>query len=98
MQTRQTPSRKSKETISRRNLIKLMILAGPKMSRPSSLLADMVPAPSTGPDNGSDALPRHPRLFYNADSLEHLRKLLASEPAVYDALKRQGDELMAAGL
>ena len=91
------PCEKPVETISRRDLLKLMILAGPMMSRPSSLLADVVPAPSTGPDNGAEALPRHPRLFYNADSLERLRQRLASDAAADGALKRQGDELMAAG-
>jgi hypothetical protein len=88
---------KSIEKISRRSLIKLMLLAGPMTTRPFSLLAEIVPISSaTGRDTGKDQPSLRPRLFYNSGSLEHLRQALASDAAVDDALKERGEELLAA--
>ncbi|MGH7952555.1 MAG: hypothetical protein ACREFE_11650, partial [Limisphaerales bacterium] len=85
------------EKISRRSLIKLMVLTGPIMYRPVSLLADVVSNPSTtGRDDGNDQLPLHPRLFYNSASLDRLRQWLASDAAANAALKKRGEELLAA--
>ena len=81
------------ENISRRSLIKMMLLAGPLMSQPISLLAG--DAPSAGRDVGNGRRPARPRLFYNADSLEHLRQWLASDEKASDALKRRGEKLLA---
>src|SRR5258708_38603255 len=88
---------KSVEKISRRSLIKLMILTGPMICRPVSLLADVTSAPSTpGLDAGNDQPPPHPRLFYNSTSLDRLRQLFASDVTAYEALKRHGEELLIA--
>jgi len=88
---------KSVEGISRRSLIKLMLLTGPIMYRPISLLGSMVPSPSiTGHDARDNQTPPHPRLFYNSDSLDRLRQLFASDVIAYEALKKHGEELLAA--
>jgi oligo-alginate lyase len=85
------------EKMSRRDLIKLMALAGPIMCRPISLLADVVPRPFTaGRDAGNDQPPRRPRLFYNSASLNRLRQWFASDAAANAALKERGEELLAA--
>ena len=90
---------KSVEKISRRSLIKLMILAGPVMCRPVALLADVVPSASTtGRDAGNGQPPRHPRLFYHGASLARLRQLLAADAAAHAALNQRGEELLAADL
>ena len=79
------------ENISRRDLIKLMVVAGSAMCQPVSLLAELVPAPAAaGP------LSAHPRLFYNATSLEQLRKMFAADAAADANLKKSGDKLLAA--
>jgi hypothetical protein len=82
------------DNISRRSLIKLMTLAGAAMSRPASLLAEVVPGQAA--DGRAEA--DHPRLYYNAASLEDLRQRLATEVAVDANLKRRGEELLAADL
>jgi len=93
----QSPAIKSVEGISRRSLIKLVLLTGPILSRPISLLADMIPGPSASSlDAGNDQPPPHPRLFYNSDSVNRLRQWLASDAAAYEALKKLGEELLAA--
>jgi oligo-alginate lyase len=85
------------ENISRRSLIKLMLLAGPLISRPVSLLADIVAAPSSaGGQTRNDPPPAHPRLFYNAASLDRLRESFASDVAADEALKKRGEQLLAA--
>ena len=74
-----------------------MVLAGPIMCRPVSLLADVVRSPSTaGRDAGNDQPPRRPRLFYNSASLNRLRQWFASDAAANAALKERGEELLAA--
>jgi len=98
------PSRKSHvpatehgEKINRRSLIKLMLLAGPMMSGSVSVLAEAAPSASTDnrePQN--DARPSRPRLFYNSASLNHLRDAFTSDTASYEALKKRGEELLAA--
>lgn len=87
---------KSFENISRRELIKLTLLASAAMCRPAALLADMIPAPSANKDPQADQPESHPRLFYNASSLERLRQTLAADPAADAALKQRGNELLAA--
>lgn len=85
------------EKISRRSLIKLMVLTTPIMSRPVSLLAEVLPNSSTPPcDAASGESPRHPRLFYNPASLYRLRQWLASDAAANAALKERGEDLLAA--
>ena len=85
------------DNISRRSLIKLMILAGPVFCRPVSLLADIVPRPpNVGSNTGNSQLPPHPRLFYNSNSLAQVRQWLASDSAANDSLKKHGEELLAA--
>lgn len=83
------------EGISRRDLIKMMTLAGAAMCRPVSLLAEVIPGPIADAGSGEPATV-HPRLFYNGVSLDRLRQALATD-AVADAnLKDSGDELLAA--
>src|SRR6516225_1379238 len=86
------------ENISRRSLIKLMVMAGPAMCRPVSLLASAVSGQSTSGGTGADWPPRHPRLFYNAASLDRIRQMLASDAAADADLKKRSEELMAASL
>jgi oligo-alginate lyase len=88
---------KSVEKISRRNLIKLMVLTSPIMCQPVSLLADVVPgSPTNGRDDENDQPPPHPRLFYNSASLNRLRQMLASDATTHAALQQHGAELLAA--
>lgn len=86
------------ENISRRDLIKLMAFAGPALARPISLLASAVPSEGAASGTGADAPLRHPRLFYNAASLDRLRQMLASDAAANEALKKRGEDLMTADL
>lgn len=83
------------EKISRRSLLKLMILAGPVMCRPVSLLAGVIPSPSAAGRGARNDQPlRHPRLFYDSASRDRLRQWLASDAAANAALKRRGEELL----
>src|SRR6202012_4357316 len=85
------------ENISRRNLIKLMLLSGSMINSPISLLADMVPDSSANSrDTGNSQPTPRPRLFYNSASLKRLRQSLATDTAAYEALKKRGEELLAA--
>lgn len=85
------------ERISRRNLIKFMILTWPAAYQPVSLLAEAGPtASTTGDEAGAEARSSHPRLFYNLASLDRLRKWFVSDAAADAALKKGGDELLAA--
>lgn len=86
------------ENISRRDLIKLMTMASAAMCRPVSLLADVVPGQNQDAGSRVDPLTSHPRLFYNAASLELLRKTFATDNAADADLKNRGDELIAADL
>jgi len=86
------------ENISRRELIKLITLAGVAMPRPVSLLADAVPGQSAGAGAAAVLPTAHPRLFYNAASLKHLRQILATDVAADASLKKRGEELLAADL
>jgi hypothetical protein len=88
----------SVEKINRRNLIKLMALAGTAMCRPVSLLAEVVPGQATDTGTGTNPVMSHPRLFYNAASVERLRKILATDAAAEADLKKTGEELIAAAL
>ena len=84
------------ENINRRDLIKLMTLAGAAMCRPVSLLADVIPGQIADTETGADLIAVHPRLFYNAASLERLRQALATDAAAEANLKSSGEELLAA--
>ncbi len=85
------------ENMSRRSLIKLMVLTSSIAMRPVSLLADVTAGlPTASPNPGNDQSWQHPRLFYNQASLSHLRHWFASNAAARDALQRSGNELMAA--
>lgn len=82
------------ENISRRDLIKMMTLAGAAMCRPVSLLADVVPGQIA--DGAGEPVMVHPRLFYNAASLEQLRQALAADSGAHADLEDSGKELLAA--
>lgn len=86
------------DNISRRDIIKLMVLAGAAMARPVSLLADVVPGQTTNTNNSTGPLASHPRLFYNPTSLEHLRQALAKNSAANADLKKRGKKLLHAKL
>lgn len=86
------------ENISRRDLIKWMTLAGAAMCYPASLLADPISGPTADTAAGTDQPAAHPRLFYNAASLEHLRQILATDVTAAADLKKGGEELMSAEL
>jgi len=86
------------DKVSRRDLIKWMTLASAAMCRPVSLLADVVPGHTTDSGTGKDQPAGHPRLFYNAAALEHLRKILSTDVAANADLKKHGEKLMAASL
>jgi oligo-alginate lyase len=83
---------------SRRDVIKLMTLAGAAMCRPVSLLADVIPGQSADGEGSGRQPAVHPRLFYNAASVNSLRQILTTEAATYAVLKKHGDDLLAAGL
>ncbi len=75
------------ENITRRDLIKLMTLAGAAMCRPVSLLADALPVQTASAGSQPIQLASHPRLFYNASSLEPIRQMLAADTAANADLK-----------
>lgn len=83
---------------SRRDVIKLMTVAGAAMCRPISLLADMAPGQITDAAGNAAQQTVHPRLFYNAASVERLRQILAADAAMDAGFKRRGAELLAAAL
>ena len=84
------------DTISRRSLIKLMLLAGPMMSGPISALAAATPPLNASGRGQNVQTSSRPRLFYNAASLDRLRQSFASDVASYEGLKKRGEELLAA--
>ncbi|MBU6399084.1 MAG: heparinase II/III family protein [Verrucomicrobia bacterium] len=84
------------EPITRRELIKLMVLLSAAVRPAPCLLAEAVFNPSPDGTNGAHPPPPHPRLFYRTAALERLRQMLASDPAAHAALKQQGDQLLAA--
>jgi oligo-alginate lyase len=86
------------ENISRRSLIKLMVLASPAMCSPASLLARAVPGQSKNGDIGVKLRLPQPRLFYNSSSLERIGQMLAADAAAHAALKGKAEQLMAASL
>lgn len=83
---------------SRRDVIKLMTLAGAAVCRPVSMLADVLPGQIADAAVSGSPQAVHPRLFYNAASVEQLRRILATEVAMNAGLKRRGEELLAADL
>lgn len=91
------------DSLSRRSLIKLMALASPALCGSASLLADsleggLVEGESTAKPGDSVQTKQRPRLFYNAESLNRMRAMLAADPDADAALKKRGEELLAAEL
>ncbi len=83
------------ESISRRSLIKLMALASPAICGSTSLLAGEATAQSAAAKPAGKH-PRRPRLFYNAESIAQMKRLLASNASLDTAIKERGDHLLAA--
>lgn len=86
------------EGISRRSLIKLMAMASPAICGSTTLHASMSSAGPGGVGQTTTHSVNRPRLFYNADSLNRMRQILASDPTADASLKRRGDELLVADL
>ncbi len=85
------------ENMSRRSLIKLMVLTSSIAMSPVSLLADITAGqPTASPHPGNGQSWQHPRLFYNLASLKHLREWFATDAAAHKALEHRGAELLAA--
>lgn len=84
--------------ISRRDVIKMMVLASSAICQPVPLFADVVPGPSATGTTNADRPLGHPRLFYNATSLKHLQQAFSTDTAAADSLKKLGEELMTARL
>src|SRR6516162_2386041 len=86
----------STENISRRDLIKLMVMASSAICQPITLFAYVIPSPSAAGTPNTDRPLGHPRLFFNATSLNHLQQVFSTDTAAADSLKKFGEELMAA--
>lgn len=84
------------ESISRRSLIKLIAMASPAMWVSALPLAGGTNSERPATIHGTEASLSRPRLFYNDASLGRIRKMLAADPAADAALKKTGEELMAA--
>lgn len=81
--------------ISRRSLIKLMALSSTSLCGSVSFLAAQAPSDSTSRQMNAGKQQLRPRLFYNADSLGRMRKMLAADPNANTVLKKRGEELLA---
>jgi len=92
----------SPDSISRRSLIKLMTMASPALCGTAGMPAALpVAFQSSDPAVGKPAAVREmhrPRLFYDAASLDRMKQMLASDASADAALKKRGEELMAADL
>lgn len=86
------------DNLSRRELIKWTTLAAAAICGPASLLAGVVSSPGTDAQSGAAAPMRHPRLFYNAASLQQLHQMLATDVAAEARLKNSGRQWLAAEL
>src|SRR5258707_15552931 len=73
-------------SIPRGNVVKLLAMAG--VARGEVFAAARAPAPP--------ARDTHPRLFYNAVTMEQLKKEFRRDPAIEAALRTHGDALLAA--
>jgi oligo-alginate lyase len=73
-------------SITRRNVVKLLAMAA--VVRGEAFAADLVTAPL--------ARTAYPRLFYNAATIEQLKKEFRRDPAIEVALRTHGDALLAA--
>ena len=82
------------EEMSRRSLLKLMAMATPAFFA----AAEELPQGKSEFLDHPTALPRpdRPRLFYNAGSLVHLRRVFSPDSAAGAALRRRGDALLQA--
>jgi len=85
---------KTSETMTRRGVLKLMALAGPAFWGAGSPAAGQAPGDAAGKKASGEG--GRPRLFYNAASLERLKKMLAAHAEADAALKKRGEELLAA--
>jgi hypothetical protein len=88
----------SVEHFSRRDLIKRLALASAAIYRPVSLLADVNDGTAAKAGTGTSQTTSHPRLFYNAASLENLRQALATDASANAELKKHGNRLLADAL
>lgn len=86
------------DNLRRRDLFKLMTLAGAALCGPVSLLAEVIPGETAKAGAGAAVPAGRPRLFYSAASLERLRQALATDPAADAELKKHGEKWMAAAL
>ncbi len=87
------------ETITRRSLIKLMALASPAFSAYIPLATEAEPIRLFGKKQKAaahqDSRSAHPRLFYDAASLDRMKRMLAANADADGALKKRGDALLA---
>lgn len=86
------------EGINRRDLIKWIAIACPALGASTPLWGSRKESEleAKGPTPGHH--PAHPRLYYSAASLDRIRQTLASHPEADAALKKHGEELLAAEL
>ena len=87
---------KTNETMSRRSVIKLMALASPAFCASTALVSDAAPFGPFGRKKKTAEHPGRPRLFYDAASLKRMKQMLAANAAADAALKKRGEELLAA--
>lgn len=85
------------EPLNRRRLLKMMLLAGPALWQPVSLLEKATGQTAAGSFTPEPA-PPHPRLFYNKASLARLGETFAADAAAATALKERAEKLMASSL
>jgi hypothetical protein len=79
------------ESMSRRSVLKLMALASPAFINADALSA-LSPA-ATNRQN-TQAHSRHPHLFYNAESLLRMKRMLAANPQADSTLKARSEQLL----
>jgi oligo-alginate lyase len=82
------------EGLSRRALLKLMALASPGLLG-ARIVAAAVPE-QTPATMGARSASGHPRLFYTADSLKQIRRMLEADQATNAALQQKGEALLNA--
>lgn len=73
-----------------------MALASPALCGSDTFLSAAAPSSTPIHQPGAQEYGRHPRLFYNAESLDRLKRMLAANPEADAALKARGDKLLAA--
>lgn len=86
------------ENMSRRSVLKLIALSSPAFCGSDALLSEAMPLHSPTDQQGTQAYASHPRLFYNAESMNRLKRILAANPKADAALKTRGEKLLNADL